>query len=163
MYSTKYFGEIDLDNVEQYYEGVIKLSERPIEVSINIGAAKSLTENSVKAIDSYVDNIVTNEQNIRQTIQSNFKDQGEAKNYINFLLTDHDEDDLVSLTEDNTEDLGLEEKLLSTLYLLRISFYPEEADKVFAVYDYTIDEDLTNDLLVVIVSKDGKVKITIES
>jgi len=59
--------------------------------------------------------------------------------------------------------LDKKEKLLSVIQLLRIGFYPEKEDALFAMYDYTIQEELTNDLLVVKISKNDQPVVTIES
>lgn len=160
---TKHFGEIDLDNPKEYYETEVELHERKTEITISIINPKMVDEESIKAIDDYIDNLIINEKVSRIIIQENFQDQREAKNYIDFEIEKLDESDISILTTDAKKNLKIEEQLLSALYLLRVSFYPEKDDKVFAVYDYTIEEDLTNNLLVVIINKDNSTRITIES
>ena len=40
------------------------------------------------------------------------------------------------------------------MYLRRIGFYPEKGENTFAIFDYTLNEELTDELLVIGVSKD---------
>ena len=160
---TKYFGEIDLDNVEEYYETEIEVQGRPVEITINITGSKTIDLDSIQAVEDYLDNLTINEENIRQIIYQDFKEKGEAKNYIDFQVEELDKDDISDLIESADKKLNKKEKLLSVLYLLRIGFYPEKEDKAFAVYDYTIEEEYTDDLLVIIIGKDNNIKLTIES
>jgi Protein of unknown function (DUF2004) len=164
LHSTKYFGEIDLDKVEEYYEIGLELNKRTVELTINISTeSKIIDKESISKIEDYIDNLQTNEKDIRSFILEDFKEKGESKNYIDFQIEGQDKEDISDLISDADKTLNKREKLLSVLYLLRISFYPETEDKVFAVYDYTIDDDLTDDLLVVILYKDNTARITIES
>lgn len=164
FYSTKYFGKIDLDNVEEYYEMEIELNNRPVEVTINIStASKSIDKASINKIENYIDNLQKNEKDIRSFILDDFKEEGESKNYIDFQIEGQEKENITDLISNTNRKLNKKEKLLSVLYLLRIDFYPEKEDKVFAVYDYTIDEDLTDDLLVIVLYKDNTARITIES
>ncbi len=162
--STKYFGEIDLDNVEEYYEIELELDNRTVELTINISTAnRTIDKESINKIEDYIANLQTNEKDIRSFILEDFKEKGESKNYIDFQIEGQEKEDIADLISNADKKLNKKEKLLSVLYLLRISFYPEMEDKVFAVYDYTIDDDLTDDLLVVILYKDNTARITIES
>ena len=160
---TKYFGEIDLDNVEECYETEIEVRERPVEITMNITGSKTIDSDSIQAVEDYLDNLTINEEDIRQIINQDFKEKGEAKNYIDFQLDGLDKDDIADLIEGADKKLNKKEKLLSVLYLLRVGFYPEKEDNSFAVYDYTIEEEYTNDLLVIIIGKDNNVRLTIES
>jgi Protein of unknown function (DUF2004) len=164
LHSTKYFGEIDLDNVEEYYEIELELDNRTVELTINISTAnRTIDKESINKIEDYIANLQTNEKDIRSFILEDFKEKGESKNYIDFQIEGQEKEDIADLISNADKKLNKREKLLSVLYLLRIGFYPETEDKVFAVYDYTIDDDLTDDLLVVILYKDNTARITIES
>jgi ATP-dependent exoDNAse (exonuclease V) beta subunit len=67
------------------------------------------------------------------------------------------------LLEDADKNLSKQQQMLSMLKLLTIIFYPEKDDNMFAVCDYSIGEDLTDDLIAVKLYKDGHIRIDIES
>ncbi|MEO1260707.1 MAG: DUF2004 domain-containing protein [Bacteroidota bacterium] len=56
----------------------------------------------------------------------------------------------------------MNEQLLSVLYLKQIWLYPEQ--RPFAVFDFTISEDLTNYFIAVAIDKNGEIiSVDIES
>ena len=96
-------------------------------------------------------------------INKDFKEDGEARGYIDDQIEGQEQDDIQDLIGDIDKKLSKEEKLLSVLSLLRVVFYPENEDKMFAVFDYTIDEELTDDLLAIKLYKDDRITIDIEN
>jgi hypothetical protein len=164
LYSTKFFGEIELDNVEKYYEIDVELYDKTVELTIYISTAStSVDKESIIAIENYIENLEENEKDIRSLIWEDFKSGGEVKNYIDWQIDEQEKEEIDNLILTVDKKLNKREKLLSVIYLLRIGFYPEKEDKVFAVHDYTIDDDLTDELLVAILDKNNTVTITIES
>ena len=161
---TRYFGEINLDKLEEWYETEIDLNGKTVEISITVStAAKNIDKESIETIENYVDDLKNNEDNIQLVIHRDFKEMGETKEYIDNQIELQDKEDIANLIENADKKLSKKEKLLSALILLRIVFYPEKEDKMFAVFDYTIDEELTDDLLAVKLYKDSSVTIDIES
>ena len=161
---TKYFGEIDLAKLEEWYEAVLEINQESVEVSLAIADVVAMLDKEIiQKIESYVDQLQNNEKNIRLLIQQNFKEKGEAKYYIDSQIEGQDKGDIDKLIENADKTLNQKEKLLSVLTLLNIRFYPESEDNMFAVFDYTIDEQLTDELLVVKIYKDDVVQIDIES
>ncbi|MDU1893053.1 MAG: DUF2004 domain-containing protein [Dysgonomonas sp.] len=161
---TKYFGEINLDELEEWYDTELELNGKKVEVSITVStASKSLDKDDIQKIDDYIENLQSNEENIRFFIQEDFKRKGETKDYIDNQIEEQDKEDITYLIRDADKKLSKEEKLLSALILLRIVFYPEKEDNMFAVFDYTINEELTDDLLAVKLYKNDSIRIDIES
>ena len=161
---TKYFGEIDFERLEEWYETELELNGKTVEVSITVSTkSKSLDKNDIQQVDDYVENLQSNEESIRLLIQEDFREKGETKDYIDTQIENQDKEDIADLIKAADKKLSKKEKLLSVLTLLRIVFYPEKEDKVFAVFDYTINEELTDDLLAVKLRKDKSVIIDIES
>lgn len=161
--STRYFGEIDLDKLEEWYDTEIELHENTVEVSITVSAKVKVDSKNIQAIDHFIDNLKSAEENIRQIIYQDFKQGGETKTYIDLQIDGLEKEDIADLIEGADNTLNDNEKLLSVLHLLRIIFYPEQEDNMFAGFDYTIDEELTDDLLAFKIYKDNSVKIDIES
>lgn len=161
---TKYFGDIDFEKLEEWYETELELNEKTVEISITVStASKSLDKNDIQRVDNYVENLQSNETRIRQLIQEDFKRKGETKYYIDNQIEEQEKENIADLIENADKKLSKKEKLLSVLTLLRIVFYPEKEDKMFAVFDYTIDEELTDALLAVKLHKDDSVTIDVES
>ena len=161
---TKHFGEIDLTKPNEWYESEIQLNEQNVEVLIACsGTASKLEKETLQRIDNYIDNFETNEANIRLLIKEDYLRNGDTKYYIDNQIEEQDKDDIADLIENADKKLSKKEKLLSVLKLLEVRFYPESEDKMFAVFDYTIDEELTDDLLAVKLYKDDGVTIDIES
>ena len=160
---SKYFGEINKTTTEEFYETKVDLYERKIELIINVVSEKKVDHENMERIEDYIDHLVINESKIKRAIQEDYRQNGEVKNYINLFLEDPNNKDFVDSIKTGEEHFTKGEYLLSSLYLLRINFYPEKRDRVFAVFDYTVGEELTNKLLVFIIAKDNKTNITIES
>ncbi|MGB4812191.1 MAG: DUF2004 domain-containing protein [Methylophilaceae bacterium] len=162
--ATKYFGEINLEKLDEWYEAELEINQQTVEVSLAISTAATILDKAIiQKIENYVDHLQSNAKAIRQLIQQNFKEKGEAKYYIDSQIEDQDKGDIDDLIENADKTLNKKEKLLSILTLLNIRFYPETEDNMFVVFDYTIDEALTDDLLVVKIYKDDTVRIDIES
>lgn len=161
---TKHFGVINLSKPNEWYESEIQLNEQNIDVLIACsGTTSKLEKETLQRIEFYIDNFETNEANIRLLIKENYLKNGEAKYYIDNKIEQQNKDDIADLIENADKKLSKKERLLSILKLLEIRFYPESEDKMFVVFDYTIDEELTDDLLVVKQYKDDTISIDIES
>ena len=161
---TKFFGEINFEKLEEWYETELELNGKTVEVSITVSTkSKTLDKNDIQRVEDYVENLQSNEESIRLLIQADFMGKGETKDYIDTQIENQDKEDIADLIKTADKKLSKKEKLLSVLTLLRIVFYPEKEDKIFAVFDYTIDEELTDDLLAVKLRKDNGVIIDIES
>lgn len=161
---TKYFGEIDFEKLEEWYESEVELNNEILEVAITVSVlSKSLDKEDFQKVDDYLENLQKNEMNIREYVAQDFKAKGEALNYIDFLIEELDKEDIADLIESTDKKPTKKEKLLSVLKLSGIVFYPEKEDGTFAIYDYTIDQDLTDELLAVKVYKDNTIRIDIES
>lgn len=163
-YLTKFFGEIDFEKLEEWYETELELNGKTVEVSITVStASKSLDKDDLQKVDDYIETLYSNEESVRLFIQEDFKKKGETKDYIDNQIEEQDKEDIADLIRNADKKLSKKEKLLSVLVLLRIVFYPEKEDNMFAVFDYTINEELTDDLLAVKLYKNNNVRIDIES
>jgi hypothetical protein len=163
-YLTKHFGEIDLDSLEEWYDSEIEINGKIVEISIAISAALSgVDESSLQAIDNYIDNLNINEISIRYIIEKDFHKGGEVADYIEQQIKHQDKEKITNLIFNIDKKITKKEKLLSILDLLWIRFYPERDDTMFAVFDYTICEELTDDLIAVKLLKDENILIDIES
>lgn len=161
---TKYFGEVELDDAEKYYEITLELHGKSVEVTIELQKGISpVSELELQTVDDYLNDLENHEQIIRGKLREDFRAEGEAKNYIDSQIEEQDPDEIAELIKPFSKRFSKAEKVLAALQLVELRFYPQKDDKMFAVYDYTIGQDLTDDLLVVKLSKDNSLEITIES
>lgn len=162
-YLSKYFGEIELNKVKQWYESEIELKGKSVEIVINISIATEIDREWIIAIDDYLENLQQHEEEIRQIMHRDLKKKSVTKEYIDILLEYHEKEDITELIKGTDKSLTKKERILSILYVSTINFFPETADDVFVVYDFTVDEELTDQLLVVVESKKQEISMKIES
>jgi hypothetical protein len=164
IYSAKYFGEIDLDGPNQWYETELNVNNKTVEVLFTVlDTSTSIDKEAIQKIEAYLDNFQDNESYVRSCMQENFKQKGDVMDYIDFHIEEFDKEDIADLIKGIDKKLSKKEKLLSILVLLRIVFYPERDDGTFAVLDYTISEELTDELIAVKLYKDDTMDFAIES
>jgi len=63
-------------------------------------------------------------------------------------------DELSLLVNFENKSIELEKQLLDKIQLVRIGFYPDSKD-VFAIFDYSIGEEITNYLIVINTNEKG--------
>ncbi|ALJ00724.1 DUF2004 domain-containing protein [Rufibacter tibetensis] len=165
--SLPYFKEIDLSSLEEYYHVETILNADIISIDINF-KGKSTDERTYKSIKTFLENISEFSEQNKFLIENDFKENGEAFDYINFHLEELDEDELSRTINIDDANTSKERQLLDKLRLVRVGLYPDgkyETD-YFGVFDYSIDIDgePSNQLLVVKTNAEGELHhITWES
>ncbi|MEO1514054.1 MAG: DUF2004 domain-containing protein [Bacteroidota bacterium] len=157
-YQLPFFGEMDTTKVEEYYKTVIDRNGQDLRLDLNVKENQLATElfDQVKFLLETID-----AQDVKNKgfIKDNYKDEEEetVRDYLNEHLEEL-EDELAEIVDFDNDQLPADLQLLRALKLVRIGFYPDgKYDSAsFATYDYTIDEELTDQLIVVNVDKDGK-------
>jgi hypothetical protein len=97
------------------------------------------------------------------TIKEDYISGNTVKEYIDHHIEELDSDDLKALLKQAKEGKTKEEKLLHSIKLKRIGFYPQTEER-FINLDYTLDSDLTDYLVVLDFTEDGNLHyITLES
>lgn len=152
MNNTKimYFGELDLDNLPDYSDAEMKLNNRTIDLDLNFDQPKTDVAAATRINDFLValPSISLSNQTI---IKEDFEDGGTVKEYFDSQIGGG----LIENADQNV--------LLSKLHLTRVGVYPDNED-YFAICDYTIGNNITNHMVVVIIGEDGTlVDITMES
>jgi hypothetical protein len=154
--STKHFGQIELKGVERYYETEVELNGRSVEITINITGSGDLESNEVKRVDAFVDDLENHIEALKNIFLQDFKNEGETKNYIDSQIREENVLGIEAAT-------GNVEALISALYPVRINFYPEKDDEMFAMFDFTLNETISEDILALKIYKNNQVQIGIES
>jgi hypothetical protein len=156
------FGEIDSDNLEEYYDAEITVNGRAIEVDITCDE-KSLTLDKLNKINNWLADVQKLDELGLTTIKEDFVSGDTVREYIEHHLDELDSDDLKALINQAKDGKTKEEKLLYSIKLKRIGFYPHTEER-FVNLDYTLDNDLTDYLVVLDFTEDGNLHyITLES
>ncbi len=163
-YNSKYFGEIDLDAVEEGYDAEIKYKGKSVSLDLNVVGAKKIESAYIKAVDDFLDGLNQYEPTLRTALKKDLKEKGETDYYLQEHIEELGKDEINNLIISADKKRTKKEQLLSVVYLKRIGLYPRKEDETLAVFDYTLNHDLTDELIVVNISKDWQIKwITIES
>jgi hypothetical protein len=163
-YLSTYFGEIDLEAEEEWYEGEVELKGNIVTLDMYIHGAIKVDSIYIKAVDDFLDDLPDFEESIRIALRKDLKPKRMTYDYISILLDELEKEEIDELIKDTDRNLKKRERILSAVYLSRIGLYPEKEDMTIATFDYTLSSDLTDQLLVVNISKNREVQwITVES
>lgn len=161
-YSLAGFDEIDLDNLEEYYESEGRINGHTIEIDLNFDEA-SIDEGRLEKVQNWIANLSELNRIGIAAIAEDFKSGKTVKEYIRFHLEELDESDLKALLKGANKKMLTDQQVLSVLKLKAVIFNPHSTER-FITLDYTIDEDLTDQLIVIDLLIDGQVEyVTIES
>ena len=160
-YKSDFFGEIDLEKDEDYYDVEYKYENRIIELDLNIYLEEKPRIEQLIQIDNIIKNLSSLEKEIRKFIDSDFEADGISKEYVEFYTDEFEEYELDSLVDKENKEKTIEEQLLSKIYIRRIGFYPN--DNQFAVFDFHVNHEISDQILVVIIENDMSYDIRWES
>lgn len=146
-FTFPYFGEIDLNNLQEDYETKIRINNVEVDLhfennSINIAKAQT--------IKNVLENLTDFDIQNKTYIENDYHDEENStvKEYLEFHLEELDNKILAEFIDFEDQNSNPEKQLLKKLKLASIGFYPDDSDN-FAVFDYTIDKKITNYLIVV--------------
>lgn len=150
-----YFGEIEINSPEETSEGKVSIDNRSIELDLNFysGVPK---HDWIKEYEAYVNNLQQHKVNVEAAIKADYEDEGDTKEYVDFHLEELDASTIDKVLKGTDTSKSKEERLLSTLKLVRIGFYPGEEN--YAVWDYTIGREIADMLVVVNTDNQGTIK-----
>jgi hypothetical protein len=158
----KYFNEIDLQNLTDYYEVDIDFKGNSVQLDINFQETK-INESNLDYLKSILDDLDGILLKINDFIKNDYKSGEDVKEFLAFHIEELDNDELESLLSVSDKSLSREEQLLSIIKLKRIGFYPEDNDE-YVIFDFVTDEEVSQYLLVVKVNSKGQLDhITMES
>ena len=156
----KYFKNVDFNS--DYLETTIEFQNREIQLDINTDAVLG-KDSWVKEYEEYISKLEVFKEKIDKEIIKDFENDGITKEWVDF----HSEELIESIEENGTLDscdknLPVDRQILSALKLNRIGIYPKYED--YAVWDYILDDEISDEILVIVTDKDGEIiDITWES
>lgn len=154
-----YFGEINIDNLEEYYSVNFQFNNKVITIDLNF-QNKKIDKFRIEQIISFLGAIKDYDRLNRVYIEDNFVEDGVVSGFINSYLEEFEQDDLSGIINMDNQIASKNFELLKQLNLIRIGFYPDGKYNVsyFAAFDYSIDDDgdPCDQLLVVNIGEKGK-------
>jgi hypothetical protein len=157
-YTLPHFGDLDLKNLEEYYDVDIDYNGNEIQLDLNFDA-NSIDPKRMDVVKQFIDNIAEFDKKNRTYIEADFADEDAdtVREYI-----EHHLDELPNLVKQGDES-SPEMQLLNALRLVRVGLYPDGEDQ-FAIFDYSIGKELTQYLVVINTDEKGNLDyLTMES
>lgn len=159
----KYFGDIPLQNFKEYYDCDIELNEKNISIDLNFNTSQEIDKERVAIVDNFLKNLKSENEEILKLLNGDFREKGLTKDYCEIII-DSFEDDIDELLENTNKKLSKIKRVLSLINLKRVGCYLDKDDKHTIVCDYTVNQEMTDELLVVCLDTDLNITyITIES
>jgi len=159
-----YFGHIDPSALEEYYDAEVPYNDTEIIVDLNFETG-TIDPARLDLVKNFIDNIRIHDINNKKLIAADYDDeQGDTvKEYIEHHLEELGEEELAGLVDINAKAADKEKQMLQKLNLVRVGLYPDSTDQ-FAIFDYSIGEDITNYLVVLFTDENGNLDyMTLES
>ncbi|MGG9963101.1 DUF2004 domain-containing protein [Ferruginibacter sp. SUN106] len=163
-FTLPHFGPIDPAELDEYYDVTIPFNNGTIEVDLNF-ESKTIAVEKLATVKHFIENIRIYDINNKGYIAKDYND--EEGDTVQFYLQHHLEElgtaELASLLPAGSKSADHEKLLLQKLHLVRVGIYPHNTD-YFAVFDYTLGQDITDQLIVIITDENGNLDyMTIES
>ncbi|MBC5834462.1 DUF2004 domain-containing protein [Flavobacterium sp. F372] len=163
-YTLPHFGKLATENLEEYYDVDIVFNGNEIQIDLNF-ENKAIDIATMDKVKNFIENIEKFDILNKNYILDDYND--EEGDTVKFYLEDHLEeigkDELSTLINFDDTTIELEQQLLAKLKLVRVGLYPESEDN-FAIFDYSIGQDITNYLVVINTDENGQLEyMTMES
>lgn len=158
-----YFGEVD-NNEEDCFEGYVTICNKDVKLELDFFNYEGNPKDWSIELEDYLSNLVKYKTEIDKYVLKNYEEDGGTTNeYVHWHLDEWEAviEDLLP-NADSTK--AKEEQFLSLLIqrLERINFYP--GDNNYAVWDYMIDSENSDQIIAVYTDNKGKIlDITWES
>ncbi len=159
-----HFGAVDSEALKEYYEMEILFDGRPMQLDLNF-ENKFIDEKRLETVMHFIDNIRIHDINNKRLIEKDYRnpDADTVLEYVNNHLEELGELDLRVLIDYKDKSIDHQTQLVKKLHLVRVGLYPD-SEKEFAVFDYSIGQDLTNYLVVINTDENGNLDyMTMES
>lgn len=148
-----FFGDIDLDSPEQYYDSEIQYRNQTIYIDLNFDEDQTHASKLeyVKSFLTAPDVLITNAAG---AVIKDFSENGVTKDYVDHHLVAISPDELSEILRDADKSQSLADQLFSVLRLYRIGFYPEDGH---IVMDHNLGIGVTDYIVVVNLNEMGQV------
>ena len=157
-----HIGRIDTDSLDEYYEAAATFNGAQIQIDLNF-ESKTIESKRLEVVKEFINNIRIHDINNKKYIERNYTDRDTVKSYLEHHLEELGENELSELIDFNSKSVEHEKQLLKRLHLVRVGIYPDN-EAQFAIFDYSIGQEITNYLIVINTDENGNLEyLTMES
>lgn len=151
-----HFGKIPTDNLEEYYVVDIDFKGNQIQIDLNFDS-KTIDASTFEKIKKVIEDIEKfDKQNKKYILEDYNDDEGDTvKFYLEHHLNDVEKEELSALINFADTANEPEKQLLNKLKMVRVGLYPNDKEN-FAIFDYSIGEEITNYLVVINTDENGE-------
>lgn len=163
-YALPYFGNLPTENLEEYYDVDIELNGNEIQVDLNF-EHQTVDTLILDKVKNFVEKLEKFDKLNKTYILNDYNDENgdTVKFYLEHHLEEVDKEELTKLVNFDDTITEPEQQLLSKLKLVRVGLYPDNEDN-FAIFDYSIGKDITDQLVVINTDENGQLDyMTMES
>ena len=161
-FKLPHFGVIDPTNLDEYYDVDIDFNNKEIQIDLNF-ESKTITVERLEILRHFIENIRIHDINNKKHIENDFSDGDTVQEYLENHIEELATDDLAQLIGSNIKTVDQPKLLLKKLHLIRVGLYPDSKEQ-FAIFDYSLGQELTNYLVVINTDENGNLDyITMES
>ncbi|MBV4360286.1 DUF2004 domain-containing protein [Pinibacter aurantiacus] len=165
-YPLPYFGNIDSENLKEYYRIRADFNGREISIDLNFNA-DSIDEKGFNLMKRLLESIESFDRRNKEYIIRNYTEEvGAVRFYVQFHLDEEEmgADELFGIVDFSNEIESPEIQLVKALQLKRLGLYPHNSAKQFAIFDYSIGDEISQYLVVILTDENGNInEITVES
>ncbi|NCD68487.1 DUF2004 domain-containing protein [Mucilaginibacter agri] len=141
-----FFGDLNSESLQDYYDKDVIFGSAKIQLDLNFYET-SIDEDKLSILKQYLNDLEKVVELAKKEINSDFKGGENVVEFLEHHIDVLDETELEAIIDTKDKSLSVEQRLLSALKLMRIGFYPEDDD--FAIFDFTLGEEISQYLLVV--------------
>ncbi len=157
-----FFGTITLSNARDYEVDNVKINDNNVSIDLNFELEK-INPKSLKSVRNILENLESIDRQNQNEFRNYISEDGMVREYFNFYIEGYDSQQLNDYLNNTDQNLPIELRLLNATKLKRVGIYPD-SPSFFAVLDYKVFEEYSDQILVVVLNEKGKIeKITVES
>jgi len=155
-YLLPHFPTLDTSTLDEYYDVDIDFNGKKIQIDLNF-ERKSIDIKRMDKVKEFIEKLADYDKENKIYIDQDYKDKDcdTVKTYIDYHIEEIEKDDLSHLIDFNDELTSPETQLIRKLHLVRMGLYPDSIED-FAVFDYSVDKELTDQLVVIKTDENGK-------
>jgi len=163
-YALPHFGELDLSNLDEYYDVEIEFNGKEVDLDLNF-EKKTVDPARLDIIKKFLENLPEFDQKNKKYINEDFEgeDTDTVATYVEHHMEELDEEELGDIIDFENKAVEPERQFVNALHLVRVGFYPHGEDQ-FAIFDYSIGREITDYLIVIFTDENGDLEyMTMES
>lgn len=159
------FGLLNLNELATSYDAAVMINDNTVSLDLNFETA-TIPKTDLLLVKKILLNLSNYYRQTYAAIVEDAKDEdGITREYLDFHIDEFAENELKELLNQVSSERKRRKKVFKLMRLSRIGFYPHDGEgQGYAIFDYTIGEELTDYLLVVVINNQGEIVfVTMES